>query len=818
MKKLLSIFAALTIFLAFTFEDDISKQIYEQFNTYASTYPQEKAYLHLDKPYYTAGETIWLKAYLIEAATNTLDSASVPLYVELIDNQLGKIIDTKILKLEQGMAQGDFELSDSLHAGYYRLRAYTNWMRNFDESLFFSKDIKVHKSGEAIAPVKYDAQEIAFQFFPEGGQIIEGMENKVAFKATDMQGNGVDVKGIIINKTGDTLLRFESEHLGMGVFTFKAEPNETYTAKVKYRQVFEKEVALPNIEKEGYIMGIESVMDDKFIRVYAGHNYTKPKDSGYMVVLGQSQGKVCYLAKTPVSNKAMFVKIPKEKFPQGISQFTVFDETGKPRCERLIFINKNDFLTINITPDKASYLPKEEVKLNIEAKDSDGDPIEGNFSVVVSDAKQVLQPTYDDNILNYLLLSSEVKGAIEKPDYYFATRSQEISRHLDILLMTQGWRRFRWEDVLKPELPQPKFMIEKGLSLSGEITRPNGKMFEKPISLTFVMFMEDKTRRIGMGEAAIDGTFSLNGLDFNGKANLMVQAVAGKGNRNTKVFINKLPAPKLQVVTIPFNPVTFDEKDLADYLRRTEENLAIERMIKARKEQLLQEVVVKAKREAAMRDGRVLYSDASNTIKITPQMQSYGNVLDLLRGRVPGVQVMGNAMDPVVIIRGIGSLSGSSEPTFLLDGMITDKSVILSVPVSDVDKIDILKGANAAIYGSRGGNGVISVLTKRGNSDYDWGKDKAPGIEIAEINGYAVPKEFYSPNYKEASLEDFQPINRPDYRSTIHWAPMIQTNAEGKASLTFFNSNAETTVNVSLEGLSVTGVPTQAKASYFIKK
>lgn len=816
MKKVLSIFAVAATLFAFTFNEDLADTIVNQFNKYADKYPQEKAYLHLDKPYYTAGETIWLKAYLIEAATNILDTASIPLNIELIDNQLGMVINKKILKLEGGVAAGDFDLPDSLHSGYYSLRAYTNWMRNFDEKLMFSKDFKVHKIGEEILPAKFDAQDIDFQLFPEGGQIVEGMDNKMAFKATDRVGNGIDVSGMIISDSGDTVMIFQSEHLGMGVFNFKAIPGETYTAKIKYRNVFEKEVALPAIEKEGFVMGIEAVVDKNLMRLFVGHNYNKPKGTttGDIVIVGQSQGKICYLAKTPASNKAMFVKIPKDKFPEGVAQFTVFDETGRPRCERLVYVYKEDYVNISITPDKKTYLPKEEVKLEIEAKDMDGQPVQGNFSVVVSDGKQVLVPAHEENILTYLLLSSDVRGKVEQPDYYFSQDKPEVRRHMDILLLTQGWRRFKWEDILKPTLPEPRFALESGLNISGEITRQNGKVFEKPVSLTFMMWLEDDNRQFGMGEAAVDGTFSLNNLDFNGTGKFLIQAVAGKLNRNTKIFINKPQSPLIQRNAIPFNPITFDENDLADYLKRTGDALAIEKILKDKRNMLLQEVVVKAKKQIE-REDRVLYTHASNTIKITPDMQVSGNVLDLLRGRVPGVMVSGSSMEPTVTIRGISSLTGSSEPTFLLDGMAVDKSMIISVPVFDVDRIDVLKGADAAIYGSRGGNGVISVLTKRGIPSQG---GPTQGIEVVEINGYAVAKEFYSANNTEAKMEDFQMDNRPDYRSTIFWAPIVRTGANGKATLSYLNSNAETTVDIRVEGMALAGMPARAKSSYSVKK
>lgn len=811
MKKHALILALTTLFFAFTFDDDFLEKIVAQFEKYQINHPQEKAYLHFDKPYYSAGETIWFKAYLAEASELVPDTISVPLYVELIDNQVGKLISKKILKLEGGSAYSNFTLPDSLHSGYYRLRAYTNWMLNSDENLLFVKDFKVFKTGENDAPVKLNSQAIDFKFMPEGGNLVEGLESKVAYKAVDALGKGIDVSGIIMTEKGDTIMIFESEHLGMGTFLFKPQAGEKYIAKVGFKNVFEQKALLPEIQKEGFVMGIEAIVDKNNMRLFVGNNVSNM--SGQISIVGQSRGKICYAAKTVSTKKMLLMKIPKNKFPEGVTQFTVFDDKGMPRCERLVYFKNNKPLNISFLPTKNAYQTREKVTVEIMAKDHEGKPVEGDFSVAVSDAGQILEAPYAENISTYLLLSSDVKGKIEQPAYYFDNTMPEANRHLDVLMMTQGWRRFKWSDIMKPEYEKPKFDLERGISLSGEISRQNGKMFEKPINLTFIFSLKDSTRLFGMGEAAKNGTFSLADLNFVDSAKVMIQAVAGS-NRNTKIFINKNFSPKIQLVAIPYNAVSFEENELTEYLKRTKEALELEKILRFNKAQMLQEVVVKAKRKTEERDTRVLYSNASKSLKVDQTMIGYMNVLDLIRGRIAGVQVSGDAMNPTVTIRGASSFSGPSEPLFLLDGMRTDKSAILSLPVVDVEKVDILTGAESAIYGMGAGAGVISILTKRGNSDYDYSNEKAMGVELVNIAGYAPLKEFYAPNYDEKIPEHI----RPDYRSTIYWLPKIKTNAEGKAVFSFFNTDAITDVTLHLEGLTAKGVPIAAKARYSVVK
>lgn len=810
MKTNTLILAFATLLFAFTFEDDLIQNIVAKFERYNNELPQEKAYLHLDKPYYTAGETVWFKAYLVEANTHLPDTVSIPLYVELIDNQRGKVIDKQILQLEGGSAAADFMLPDTLKAGYYRLRAYTNWMLNFDENLLFTKDFKVFRPNTVDEPIKLNSQEIDFRFFPEGGNLVEGIENRLAFKAVDALGNGLDISGIILSDKGDTVINFESEHLGMGVMTFKPEIGEKYTAKIKYRNIYEKEVSLPVAEKEGFVMGVESVADKNNIRLFVGHNINNM--TGQIAVVGQSQGRICYTAKTISTKKVLLIKIPKNKFPEGITQFTVFNDKGVPLCERVIYLKNDTTLNVSLLPNKTKYNTREKVTLNIEAKDAKGQPILGDFSVSVTDAGQVLEQAFPENIQTNLLLSSDLKGKIEQPAYYFSTENPDAARHLDILMMTQGWRRYRWNDILKDELPTPKYSLERGLSLSGEISRPNGKAFEKPVNLTFMFSLKDSTRLFGMGLAEKDGSFVVNNLSFVDSAQVIVQAMAGNSNRNTKIFINRAFSPKVQVVAIPFNAVTFDEKELADYLKRTKETLDFERSLRFNKSIMLNEVQVKAKKKVEERDNRVLYSSPSKSLTVDPTMIGYMNVLDLIRGRFAGVQVSGSANDPVITIRGVSSFSGSSEPMFLLDGMRTDKSAILMLPVADVEKVDVLTGAESAIYGMGAGNGVISILTKRGNPNYDYSKDKALGVEHFGIAGYHPTKEFYAPKYDVALPEHI----RPDFRSTIFWSPKVKTDVNGKASITFFNTDSQSKVNVALEGITSTGIPVVAKTTYSV--
>jgi TonB-dependent SusC/RagA subfamily outer membrane receptor len=268
--------------------------------------------------------------------------------------------------------------------------------------------------------------------------------------------------------------------------------------------------------------------------------------------------------------------------------------------------------------------------------------------------------------------------------------------------------------------------------------------------------------------------------------------------------LNPFQPAKVTLAKISLHSIQLDPNELNEYLKRTEEYLRIERQIRASREQLLNEVVVKAKRPDPIKDDsrRAMYGEPSNSVKFDV-INTAGalSIFDVIQGRVPGVQITGSGMNRSIQIRGAANFSGVVEPLFLLDGMAVSKDAIMSIPPTDVEAVDILKGANAAIYGSQGGGGVVAILTKRGGSTYDWAKDQAEGVITQKILGYSPIRVFYAPKYDKEAPEHVQ----PDFRATLFWEPMIQTDKEGKAKVSFFASDAQTEVKVRLEGMNATG-------------
>ncbi len=504
-KSILIIFSALVI-LSITglnsFSQNRDKVIdtisirLEKFN---NSYPQEKVYLHFDKPFYIPGETIWYKAYLVDAADNTPSSLSKIIYTELLDKN-GKIIIRQILKAGNGFANSEFLLPESLLQGKYQVRAYTNWMRNFDQEFFFTKEIllfdpqqeydipEADSSGQATGNEPAN-KKIDLQFFPEGGYLVTGLTSKVAFKAIDESGGGIHIKGEITDQDDNPITSFESFHLGMGAFMLKPEKGKTYSANIIQENNKRINYALPTVLEEGLVMAADNSSAD-VIRVIVQANETfLSNNSGKVLLMIQAAGKIYYTANGNFSKGSAFTAIlPKTNLPAGIAQLTLFNADGNPECERLVFINRHNALQVKIETDKKTYNPREKVLLDISVSDLYGNPVAGNFSLSVTDVSQVVGvEKYSDNILTNLLLTSELRGNIEQPEFYFIKDNPDSETASDYLMLTQGWRRFLWKEILNDKWPSINYSFEKSfITKKGQVLDPSNN---SPVISTRVSFL-----------------------------------------------------------------------------------------------------------------------------------------------------------------------------------------------------------------------------------------------------------------------------------------------------------------------------------------
>lgn len=774
----------------------------------------EKVYLHTDKNYYSSGEDIWFKAYLVNAISNIpMQETSKNLYVDLISWDQ-KRIEQKLILLKSGYGIGDFKLSDSIPGGTYKLRAYTNWMRNFGSIFLFEKEIKIYNTIN-INPSQHKktSQEPSIQFFPESGSLISEALNNVAFKATDQYGNGCEASGAIINNTSDTIGYFHTTHLGMGVFAYMPIYGQKYYAVGTIKNIKPFKIELPEPLSTGY--GIQVTDFDTssfFVSIITNQQTLKEKPNNVLILNGLSHAKNCFTTQFLVTETKTDIRIPKRNFRAGITNLTLYDTLLIPQCQRLFYISKNNNIKINVNTDKQVYQTREKVNLNIKVTNLQDVPLKAILSMAITDKEEV--PDTKSNIASYLNLESEIKGKIENPTVYFDISNKLRYRQLDLLLLTQGWRDFLWRRIKDTSIII-KYMVEPGLTLSGKVRQ---KLVDKPIpNATVTLFaMSGINGKIFSTKTQDDGKYYFDGIEFFGTQNIIISASNEKGKNKGWVFLNK--PEEVSYPNLPFENLT----DSFLVTSKFTENAAIRKNSKKKYSISdtirLDEVLVTAKNAREEKQDKEIFInggqvDYSYTIKPEDESMDIGTYMAT---RIPRVQI---SMDPVegvdgpvpynrVMVRNAGKLE---PPSFILDGFplrkgdLSDENVIYNLSVADIERIVV---STNDIKNGGIGSYIIGVFTKpnAGSKSVFYSLNQ-------KYPGYYEARTFYSPVYPEAN-----PSIKPDLRPTLYWNPEINTNENGECSLNFFTSDKTSRFRIILEGITDQGIPVVNTSEIEVKK
>jgi hypothetical protein len=526
------------------------QRLLEKANLFNLKFPQEKIYLHLDRPSYWANDDIWFKAYL--------KNSPIPesnLYVELL-NSTGKVVYKNLCWAQNGLAYGDFHLEDTLSSGVYQIRAYTDWLRNFDEAWFFRKNLVIWNLRDKQPSVESNelkAKDVDIQFFPEGGTFISGLKNRVAFKVIDKNGKGIDLEGEIIDDRGNKITEIKSQFRGIGNFVIEPEENRKYSAHFVVPGRFTIQVNLPTTKKDGVVLSVDPTDTGK-IQISVRDKSRTPdgnQEAEYLLV-GQAGGTICYKTKILTTEGSSQLAIEKKSLPPGIVRFTLFDQGMIPHCERLVFISRHDNIDIEIKPEKTEYTKRERVHLDIKTISASQIPLSSNLSVSVFNPENQLETEkYPDNILTHFLLNSELRGTIEEPAYYFKDDSLSTLSALDNLMLTQGYRQFEWKEISENKLPEITYQPVACIQLGGTVT---STVLGKPVRNAKVTMMTVKSM-LGTYEQKTDslGQFLFTDLYFRDTVYVALQALNEKGNRNNEIEIDERSGTSPKTGYLPFS-------------------------------------------------------------------------------------------------------------------------------------------------------------------------------------------------------------------------------------------------------------------------
>ncbi|MEP1489079.1 MAG: hypothetical protein ABJK28_11680 [Algibacter sp.] len=776
----------------------------------------EKIYLHTDRSYYNLGESLWYKAYSVYAYNNVLFDHSNILYVELISPN-SKIIARNKTRLEEGLGHGDFKLTDSIgvKAGTYQIRAYTNWNRNFDDDFIFKKEIEILDVFDKKNDVKYNLEnkiktentleknEKAFkvQLFPEGGSLIEDVISDVAFKAVDNNGLPIAVRGQIYNSDDKLVTMLVSLHDGMGKFKLKPAKGETYYAIISTLSGDELKISIPKVKEQGYLLSTKKLDERKVLVVKTNQKTLENYQNKPVIITSKTRGITYFERELPVDKTTIYFELPKTTLQDGIAQVTLYDAVKRPQSERLIYIEKNEDLNITMSANKAIYKPKEQVVVNISSKTKAGEVMPASFSLSSIDLNGDTETKdLDSNISSYFLMESDIKGKVHNPGYYFDSSNPKRLDYLDLLLLTQGWRDFLWKEIPQIKGYRLPYKEEKGILVKGRVKQrsENKPLANSNISLT--LFNKGKMNMLTSLSDA-NGRFNFENLVFMGKATMMINSRGEKGISKGVILLDSLSEPAMEVDFIKDSiPIYTPEVSvIRENMYRKNITFGITG------ETVLDEVEIIAKKKEE-NNIKSLYGAPDYSYVIDEKTQHFSSIYLLIQFSIPGVRVVNNTI----------SFARNNGPAqIIVDGFPTEQGEIEFMQTDDIAKIESMNGPSAAIFGSQGANGAILIYTKEGASNRKTKTKKLPHSITKQIEGLYEARVFYSPNPNE---EFFETENKSAIRNTLYWNPYIHPDETGDSKVSYYNSEVETNVKITLEGITVTGIPVVVKTNYMIEK
>ena len=781
----------------------------------------EKVYLHLDRSYYAPGEDIWFKAYLANAQSNRSTTTSNNLYVELMDPD-NKIFAREVVRIDNGVGLGDFKLDDSIPPGRYIIHAYTNWMRNFGTHFVFEKEVWIAGPGpsgntaspagdarnDRPAPRKAPARNAySIQFLPEGGLLIQGVPTMVAFRAEDAGGKGVEASGSIYGPAGDTVASFTTNWLGMGRFAFTPQPGLQYKAIVRYKNNTPVAAGFPEAYADGFVMNIDNTDTSALLVSVSTNAATLSRHSGELTLAGRHGGLLYYKEKITLAGGKALVKVPRDNFPGGIAAITLYDEKLRAQCERLVYVDKKEALHVTIDADKPAYTARQKTILHISVTDAQQQPVKAAFSLSAVDGNFVKADA--DNITSYLMLRSELTGPVEEAARYFDPANNRRWQQLDLLLSTQGWRSFIWRLMADTSI-HISYLPEPGITISGRVR----ELFaNKPLPDMNITLMASGARGNKLYTARTDsaGRYYLDGLQLYGNQPIKINSKNNKGKKGGWILMD----------TLFNNPLTInDNARPADKtaISETFATEALKRHTLSKKDPvLLQEVVVTNRNKATtLRDGNAYssfgYPEFNRTIsKEDFKFETLANYLVHKAGAVADVETNG-----VTFIAN----GKNVRPRFIVDKRedVFERIDYYQVHMEQVVSVSVrhLVGHPSFTRTDTGGRMdlgggiqdvfIVYLVLKPGAYNQDM------AMIVTDVTGYYNARAFYAPVYVSPN-ED----RKPDMRTTVHWEPMLVTDENGKATVSFYNADPKTSVRVSLEGLSDKGVPLTGIMKYEVR-
>lgn len=746
---------------------------------YAGKFVPERIHIHFDKSSYTPGDTIWFKAYVMEGIVPTDNSKT--LYLDWTDKD-GKLFSRSVSPISAGVTFGQIEVPAGYGSDFIHVKAYTRWMLNFDSALLYQKDIRILSAPNPAA--KKQSLRYTMALFPESGNLVAGINNKMAFKVTDQYGRPAKFTGnILINATPGE--KITALHDGMGTFFINPQAAKKYAVRWTDSTGTTHTTEFPPVTANGVIVQVgQTTRKEKVFAVVS----TDPAITSVHVIGTMYLQPVFDINRTLVDGKTEGL-IPLSTLPSGIMTITVLDQDYHPLAERVTFVNNGEYhfeSEMNVEHWGLNKRARDEVQISIP------DNMAANLSVSVTD----LAIDYDStqNIFSDFLMQSELKGKVFNPAFYFNGDPDSTMEMLDLVMLTNGWRKVGWADLAAGKLPEIKYPADTNYqTISGRLY---GVTPTQLINAGDIMMIVNQKSANQWLTAPVqrDGSFRVPDFMLFDTATVYYQPPKNNHLQSASVQFmeNRLPVQSGAKAGVG-DYVPADTTGMSRHLALSE---ALQSELKFFEGKVLADVTVTARQKSATEKLDETYTSGlfsggfgtSLDLRNEPGVNAYQNILQYLQGRVAGVNVSMTS-PPTITWRG-------GTPALYLDEMPVDADFISTIPVSDIAYVKVL---NPPFMGAPGGgaNGAIAVYTRKGS---DIESEPGKGLAKNKITGYSVIRQFYSPNYER--MQD----DKKDLRTTLYWNPeVVLTPGNNKVTLKFFNNDVAGAFRVVIEGMSPDG-------------
>lgn len=816
-----------------------------QFNT---LFPQEKVYLQFDNTSYYTGETIWFKAFVTSASSLGRAQSKV-LYVDLL-SPTGVVLKQQKLKIVAGQADGSFPLLDGSTAqarekrgvvnypsGFYEVRAYTSYMLNFDNEILFSRVLAVYdlpkeegnyyESSPVITLKRSETSEfrpkteklrkINASFYPEGGHLIIGKPCRVAFKVTDDTGFGVDATGIIEGND----ITFSTIHDGMGSFTFT--PQQKRTEVEITVDGSSKSFSLPEAEPSGYVMSVNPLGSDSIRISVDGVGLTA-------TTLGiglTCRGELVDFGTIETGPSPAEMIIPLRGVPEGVCRVYLFDRKGIQYASRS-FYHRSKVVkapVLEVKTDKGSYGPFEKITLDFTLTEKDS-PFRDRFCLSVRDSR-TQNNAYTDDLRTSMLLSSDLKGFIEHPSWYFDSDAPERDEALDLLCLVQGWERYDWDIMTGQKQFSERHRMEESLTLNGWILNSSGKKKMEDVQVSASLVPQDKTQtEIYSYTTDKLGYFGFDiGAEFYDKAKFTISATTNRENligTSARIQIDRPTSPSVRAYApgeLVFSGIKGGGTKKS--AKKSEDEIEFPTVINIETGYLLPDVDIDEERMYidyftfnafdVAKDVEVELDKGDYSTDLLGYLtdKGYEVVLSDSGGGIGAI----NGWEPFFYIhndkrylyQGIYETPGSIDTKDIKSIIVFDRPMFLMNILTQCHLYqEYLNASIQTIFGEDLYRRMVLVdIQMKEDGEISTREDLFNiNKRITTVDGYSRPYSFYSPEYPNGPI-----LGDVDYRRTLYWNPNVITDENGKAQVEFYNNSITKRFTLEAAGITSAGVP-----------